>query len=99
MVRRCGAEGFGFRAAGACGSGWNGASLSLADQGHQVGLKTCTVFGGVAQQDLDQAAFACAEMPLNTPARKSVQERDRLLSQELFEFFGGHSLSKGVKQG
>jgi hypothetical protein len=29
-------------------------------------------------------------MPLNTPARKPVQERDRLLSQELFEFFCRH---------
>jgi hypothetical protein len=45
----------------------------------------------VAQQDLDQAAFACAEMPLNTPACKTVQERDRLLSQQLFELFGGHA--------
>jgi hypothetical protein len=44
----------------------------------------------VAQQDLNQAAFACAEMSLNTPARKAVQEGDRLLNQELFEFFGGH---------
>jgi hypothetical protein len=62
----------------------------LADQGHQVGLKPCAVLGGMAQQDLDQTAFAGAEMPLNTPARQAVQERDRLLSQELFEFFGGH---------
>jgi hypothetical protein len=31
-------------------------------------------------------------MPLNTPTRQAVQERDRLLSQELFEFFGGHGL-------
>jgi hypothetical protein len=30
-------------------------------------------------------------MPLNTPARKPVQKRDRLLSQQLFEFFGCHS--------
>ena len=44
----------------------------------------------MAQQDLDQAAFACAEMPLNTPMSQAVQERNRLLSQELFEFFGGH---------
>ena len=29
-------------------------------------------------------------MPLNTPTGQAVQERDRLLSQELFEFFGGH---------
>jgi hypothetical protein len=62
----------------------------LADQGHQVGLKPCAVLGGMAQQDLDQAAFACAEMSLNTPTRKAVQERNRLLTQELFEFFGGH---------
>jgi len=44
----------------------------------------------MAQQDFYQAAFACAEMSLNTPARQAVQERDRLLSQQLFEFFGGH---------
>jgi hypothetical protein len=50
------------------------------DQGHQVGLKARAVLGGVAQQDLDQAAFACAKMPLNTPARQTVQECDRLLS-------------------
>ena len=62
----------------------------LADQGHQVGLKPCAVLGGMAQQDLDQAAFACAEMSLNTPTREAVQERNRLLNQELFEFFGGH---------
>ena len=62
----------------------------LADQGHQVGLKPCAVLGGMAQQDLDQAAFACAEMSLNTATREAVQERNRLLNQELFEFFGGH---------
>jgi len=77
-----------------CGRGlrreWCGASLLLADQGHQVGLEACAILGGVAQQDLDQAAFACAEMSLNAPARKTVQERDRLLSQESFEFFGSH---------
>jgi hypothetical protein len=70
--------------------GWSGASLLRADQGHQVGLKPCAVLGGMAQQDLDQAAFACAEMSLNSPSCESVQECDRLLSQELFEFFGGH---------
>jgi hypothetical protein len=62
----------------------------LADQGHQVGLKPCAVLGGMVQQDLDQAAFACAEMSLNTPARQTVQKRNRLLNQELFEFLGGH---------
>ena len=49
VVRCCGAEGFGFRAAGTCWRGWSGASLSLADQGHEVGLKPCAVFGGMAQ--------------------------------------------------
>ncbi|MEK7730439.1 MAG: hypothetical protein AAB363_01130 [Planctomycetota bacterium] len=47
----------------------------------------------MAQQDLDQAAFAGAEMPLNTPPRQTVQKGDRLLGQELFEFFGSHVLS------
>jgi hypothetical protein len=64
----------------------------LADQGHQIGLKTRAVLSGVAQQDFDQTAFAGSEMPLNTPARKPVQERDRLLSQQLFEFFSSHCL-------
>jgi hypothetical protein len=62
----------------------------LADQDHQVGLKPCAILGGMAQQDLDQAAFACAEMSLNTPARQAVQKRNRLLNQELFEFLGVH---------
>jgi hypothetical protein len=44
----------------------------------------------VAQQHFDQATFACTEMPLNAPARKTMQECDRLLSQQMFEFFGGH---------
>jgi len=29
-------------------------------------------------------------MALDASARQAVQERDRLLSQELFEFFGSH---------
>jgi hypothetical protein len=66
--------------------------LFFTNQGHQVGLKTCAVLCRVAQQDLDQTAFACAEMSLNTPTRQAVQECDRLLSQQLFEFFGGHGL-------
>ncbi len=88
--RRWGVENFGFCAAGGLRRGQRRASLFLADQGHQIGLKTCAVLSGVAQQDLDQAAFARAEMSLNSPASKTVQERDRLLSQELFEFFGSH---------
>jgi hypothetical protein len=46
----------------------------------------------MAQQDLDQAAFACSEMSLDPPACETVQEGDRLLRQELLEFFGGHTL-------
>jgi hypothetical protein len=83
-------RGFRFSRNWGLGKGGRGASRLFADQGHQIGLKPCAVFGGVAQQDLDQAAFAGAEMPLNTPARQAVQEGDRLLGQELFEFFGRH---------
>jgi hypothetical protein len=68
------------------------ANRFFADQGHQVGLKTRAILSGVTQQDLDQAAFTCTKMPLNTPARKPVQKRDRLLNQQLFEFFGSHGL-------
>src|SRR4029077_15553905 len=63
VVRRCGAEDLAVRAAGGGGvggggfgcsggggvaGGWRGASLFLADQGHQVGLKACTVLGRMA---------------------------------------------------
>jgi len=65
-------------------------SLSLTDQGHQVGLKPWSVLCGVAQQDLDQAAFTCAEVSLNASTREAVQECDRLLSQKLFEFLSRH---------
>ncbi len=89
-MMRC--RGLRFPGGGGLRRGWNGASLSLTDQGQEVGLKTCAIFGGVPQEDLNQSAFARAEMSLNTPARETVQERDRLLSQELFEFFGGHCI-------
>jgi hypothetical protein len=87
MLRR---RGFWFSYGGGLRRGWRRASLIFTDQGHQVGLKPCAVFCGMAQQDLDQTAFACAEMSLNTPAGKTVQECDRLLSQQLFEFLGCH---------
>ena len=67
-------------------SGWSG--RPVARQSKSSGrTQNPAIFGRVAQQDLDQAAFACAEMSLNTPTRQAVQERDRLLSQALFEFF------------
>jgi hypothetical protein len=87
MLRR---QGFWLSRAGSLRRRWRRASLFLADQSHQVGLEACAILCGVAQQDFDQTAFTCAEMSLDAPARKTVQERDRLLSQELFEFFGGH---------
>jgi len=88
MLRRCGflfSRGWGLR------RGWRGAGLLLTDQGLEVGLKSWTIFRGVAQQDLDQAALPRAEMSLHAAAREAVQERDRLLNQQLFEFFGGHA--------
>ena len=30
-------------------AGWRGASLCLADQGHQIGFETGAILGGVAQ--------------------------------------------------
>ena len=87
-TRRC--RGLRLPRGGGLRRGWNRASLLLTDQGQEVGLKACAIFGGVAQQDLDQAAFARAEMSLNTPACKTVQEGDRLLSQKLFDLFGSH---------
>ncbi len=49
VVRRCGAEDFACSRGGGLKRGWRGASLFLADQGHEVGLKACAVLGGVAQ--------------------------------------------------
>jgi hypothetical protein len=66
------------------GGGRNRASLPLADQGQEVGFKSRAIFGGVAQQDLDQSAFACSKMSLDPPACETVQEGDRLLRQESF---------------
>jgi hypothetical protein len=42
------------------------------------------------EDQLDQAALACAEMSMNATARQTVQERDGLLSEKYFEFVGGH---------
>ena len=69
---------------------WSGAIWFFPDQGLEVGLKSWAIFGRVAQQDFDQATFARTEMPLNPPAGEAMQEGDWLLSQKLFEFFGGH---------
>jgi hypothetical protein len=85
-------RGFWFSYGGGLRRWRRGARLFFVDQGHQVGLKARAVLSGVAQQDLDQAAFPCPEMPLNAPARQTVQERDWLLNHQLFEFFGGHGL-------
>ena len=44
----------------------------------------------MAQQELDQPAFAGAEMAVDPAAGQSVQNSDRLLDEKFLEFVGGH---------
>ena len=70
-----------------------GTRLALADQGHEIRFKTLTIFGRMAQQQINQPALAGTEVPVHTAPRQAMQEGHRLLKQELFEFVSGHVLA------
>jgi len=63
----------------------------LLDQGLQVGLQSWTIFGGRLQEQVDQLTFPGAKVPADPSPCQSVEQRDRLLHQQLFEFVGGHA--------
>jgi hypothetical protein len=67
--------------------------LLFTDQGHQIRFETRAVLCGMAQQEFDQPTLAGAEMPVNASARQTMQEGNRLLGQEFFEFVGGHGVA------
>jgi hypothetical protein len=47
----------------------------------------------MAQQQFDQPALAGTKMPVNASARQPVQEGNRLLGQDFFEFVGSHAVA------
>jgi len=49
-----------------------------------------TIFGRMAQQQINQPALAGTEVPVHTAPRQAMQEGHRLLQQELFEFVSRH---------
>jgi hypothetical protein len=64
--------------------------LPFSDQRLQVRFEACTILTGMLKQQLDQSPLAGTKLPMDASARQSVQQRDGLLSQQLFQFFGGH---------
>lgn len=42
------------------------------------------------EDQLNQAALACAEVSMDSTARQALKEPDRLLSEKFFEFVSGH---------
>jgi hypothetical protein len=42
------------------------------------------------EDQLDEAAFSGAEVPVHPPARQAMKERNWLLDKQSFEFVGGH---------
>lgn len=48
----------------------------------------------MAQQEFDQPALPGAKMPVDASASQTMQEGNRLLGQEFFQFVGGHCASQ-----
>jgi hypothetical protein len=44
------------------------------------------------ENQFDQAAFAGPKVPMDTAARQTVQDRNRLLSEQLFKFVDSHTV-------
>jgi hypothetical protein len=67
-----------------------GPRLALPDQVHQIRFEALAVFRRMAEQQFDEPSLAGAEMPMDPAARQPVQQSDRLLDQEFFEFVRRH---------
>jgi hypothetical protein len=63
---------------------------TFSEQYLQVGFETCAVLTRVLEDQFDQAALARAEVSMDSTARQAVKDRNRLLSEKLFELVGGH---------
>jgi hypothetical protein len=46
------------------------------------------------EDELDQAAFAGPKVPMDTATRQTVQDCNRLLSEQLFKFVDSHSVAR-----
>jgi hypothetical protein len=64
--------------------------LALADQGQEIRFKTLTIFGRMAQQQINEPALAGTEVSMHTASGQAMQEGNRLLNQKLFEFVSSH---------
>jgi hypothetical protein len=67
--------------------------FTLTDQRQQVRFKACPVFCRMTKQELNESALPRAKMPVHSAAGKTVQNADRLLGKETFEFVGSHGVS------
>ena len=47
----------------------------------------------MTEQELNESALPRAKMPVHSAAGKTVQNAERLLGKETFEFVGGHGFS------
>lgn len=64
----------------------------LVDQRHQVRFESCPVFCRMTKQELNEAALPRPKLPVHSAAGETVQEAERLLGKETFEFVGGHGV-------
>jgi hypothetical protein len=67
-----------------------GATLAFTDESQKIRFKSRPVLRGMAQQQFDEPAFSRTEVPLYPTPCEAMQECNRLLGKQLFEFFGGH---------
>src|SRR5687767_7371325 len=67
--------------------------FTLINQRQQVRFKACAVFCRMTEQELNESALPRAKMPMHSAAGKTVQNAERLLGKETFEFVGSHGFS------
>jgi hypothetical protein len=67
--------------------------FTLTNQRQQVRFKACAVVCRMTKQELNESALPRAKMPVHSAAGKTVQNAERLLGKETFEFVGSHGVS------
>lgn len=65
--------------------------MPFCDQGLYVRFEAGEILTRMLENHLDQASFAGPKVPMNAAARQAMQDRNRLLNEQLFEFVDGHS--------
>jgi hypothetical protein len=66
--------------------------LTFSNQCQQIGFEAGTILARMLEQQLNQTPLPGTKVALDTAAGQTMQHRDGLLSQKLFEFVGGHVL-------